>query len=43
MFGFGSPPVFSPHVKFIQVEIGPEQLYANAKVELALLGDARSV
>ncbi|XP_071451656.1 2-hydroxyacyl-CoA lyase 1-like [Hetaerina americana] len=36
---FGQPPRFSPDVKFIQVDICPEEFHNSTSAEVSLLGD----
>eukprot|EP01112_Ceratiomyxa_fruticulosa_P008941 TRINITY_DN2325_c0_g3_i1.p1 TRINITY_DN2325_c0_g3~~TRINITY_DN2325_c0_g3_i1.p1 ORF type:complete len:550 (-),score=108.98 TRINITY_DN2325_c0_g3_i1:97-1746(-) len=43
MFNFGNSPTFSEGVKFIQVEISPEQLHQNVRAEVGLVGDAKFI
>jgi thiamine pyrophosphate-dependent acetolactate synthase large subunit-like protein len=41
--GFGSPPFWGAHIRFIQVDIDPINICLNVPVELSILGDARAV
>lgn len=40
---FGQAPRFLENVKFIQLDITPEELHVNVRVEVGLIGDARAV
>ena len=43
VFGFGRPPRFSPTAKFIRVDLDPDEIYGSARLELGIVGDARTV
>ncbi|XP_046397602.1 2-hydroxyacyl-CoA lyase 1 [Ischnura elegans] len=40
MLHFGRPPRFSPDVKFIQVDICPEEFHNSSSAAISILGDA---
>ncbi len=41
--GFGLPPLWSSSIKFIQVNIDPEDIAINPPAEVAIVGDAKQV
>lgn len=43
MLHFGQPPRFRPDVKFIQVEIEPEEFNQNVTTSVPLLGDVNVI
>lgn len=41
--GFGLPPLWSRSIRFIQVNVDPEDIAINPPAEVAIVGDAREV
>jgi acetolactate synthase-1/2/3 large subunit len=41
--GLGIPPLWSEKIKFIQVNVDPEDIAINPPAEIAIIGDARQV
>lgn len=40
---FGEEPRYQPHVKFIQIDIQPEEMHKNKMIHIPLVGDAKSI
>src|SRR5262249_42171587 len=40
---FGLPPRYNKNVRFIQLDIAPEQIGQNAPTEVALVGDGKAI
>eukprot|EP01113_Clastostelium_recurvatum_P035588 TRINITY_DN4980_c0_g1_i2.p1 TRINITY_DN4980_c0_g1~~TRINITY_DN4980_c0_g1_i2.p1 ORF type:complete len:598 (-),score=125.03 TRINITY_DN4980_c0_g1_i2:23-1753(-) len=43
MFNYGAHPTFNENVKFIQVDICPEEIHQNVRATIALQGDAKAI
>ena len=43
VFGFGRPPRFSASAPFIRIDTDPEEIGATPRLELGIVGDARTV
>ena len=43
VFGFGRPPRFSPSAKFVRIDIDADEVHASSRLELGVVGDARTV
>jgi len=41
--GFGLPPLWSPKIKFIQVNVDAEDIAINPPAEIAIVGDAKRI